>query len=62
MARRIAAAVPAADPITGDVFENTILLVKCIDQPSAETGEGRAAGSMGMSSGLQNLSGSLLSA
>jgi hypothetical protein len=62
VARRVAAAVPGDDPATGDVFENTVLLLKCIDQPAADAGEGRAAGGAGMGLGLQNLGGSPLTA
>lgn len=52
--RRVATAVPADDPITGDVFENTILLLKCIDQPAAEAGDVRpgAAPGLGLGAGL----------
>ena len=42
--RAVAAAIPTDDPITGEVFENTILLVKCADHPAMETGEERPAG------------------
>jgi hypothetical protein len=58
--KRVAASAPTDDPITGEVFENTVLLLKCIDQPAADAGEGRAAGGIGL--GLQNLGGSPLSA
>lgn len=40
--KAITASLPTNDPITGDVFENTVLLLKCVDQPAAS--DGRSAG------------------
>jgi CRP-like cAMP-binding protein len=54
--RGVAAAIPGADPITGEVFENTILLVKFVDQAATEVNDGGAVGNdaIGFGSGLQN--------
>jgi hypothetical protein len=61
--RKVAAALAAADPVTGEGFENTILLVKCADH-AAEAGDTRAAGgsAVGAASGLEDLGGSPIEA
>ena len=33
--KRITASLPTDDPITGEVFENTVVLLKCVEQPVA---------------------------
>lgn len=43
VAKRLAASLPADDPVTGDVFDNTILLLRCVSQPPAEAAEGAAS-------------------
>jgi sigma-B regulation protein RsbU (phosphoserine phosphatase) len=48
--RGVAAALPPDDPITGEVFENTILLVKCVE-PADEPDDGRAVGSASVGAG-----------
>ena len=55
--KRISASLPIEDPITGDVFENTVLLLKCIDQPLAEDGHAAGNGVMGLNPGTQSLGG-----
>jgi phosphoserine phosphatase RsbU/P len=44
--KKIAAALPGEDPITGDVFENTVLLLKCVDQAAAEASDGPSNGTI----------------
>ena len=51
---RISTSLPLDNPITGEVFENTVLLLKCVDQPIAGASNSRAAGtgSRGSRSGM----------
>lgn len=42
--KKIASSLPTDDPITGDVFENTVLVLKSVEHAAAEIAEGRAVG------------------
>jgi CRP-like cAMP-binding protein len=58
--RSVASALLTADPVTGEGFENTILVVKCADQPVAEADDGHTEGEG--AARLQDVGGSAIEA
>lgn len=46
--KKVSATLMSDDPITGDVFENTVLVLKSFEHAAADAGDGRAVGNGSM--------------
>ncbi len=47
---RITASLPADDPVTGGVFENTVVMIRCLDEAVAQSGRDPRASSTDVAS------------